>query len=163
MGCMIMCLTACNDEDDVLAIFNDTTWKMTRLNNEGNNDQFLLGIWQNGSTIDNDAYKASMENLKKEDCFLVRFINFSDTNDIISGTMEVTGIKAKFTTKVRIDASSRTITMDRANVSGSETDKLAARFISGMSKVNSYTGDTHSLTLYYQDGQATMLIGFTPQ
>ncbi len=42
-------LGACNNEDDVMEIFNNKTWKLVRIATEKGKEQFYQGLWSNES------------------------------------------------------------------------------------------------------------------
>ena len=89
---MLLGFSACNNEDDVMEIFNDKTWKLSRITTEKGKEHTI--------SISGKAY-------------------------------------------------------------GSESDKLAKVFISGLFNVFKYEGDVHNLTLYFKDGNTTKVMGFT--
>lgn len=51
IGCSLMLLaillgfSACNNEDDVMEIFNNKTWKLSRIATEKGKEQFYQGLW----------------------------------------------------------------------------------------------------------------------
>ena len=53
IGCSLMLLaillgfSACNNEDDVMEIFNNKTWKLSRIATEKGKEQFYQGLWKN--------------------------------------------------------------------------------------------------------------------
>ena len=44
---LLFSLSGCNNEDDVMTIFNGKTWKLSRLTTEGSNARFYSGLWNN--------------------------------------------------------------------------------------------------------------------
>ena len=44
---MLLGFSACNNEDDVMEIFNDKTWKLSRITTEKGKEQFYQGLWSN--------------------------------------------------------------------------------------------------------------------
>lgn len=150
---------ACSTEDDVMEIFNDKTWKLTRLTDEGSNRQFYSGLWASEKE-ETDSRKA----LKIEGNFTVSF-NLAEVNGQATGTAEARGIQASIgNAHVTIDAENRELTL-AGKVNGSETDKLAKAFINGLPRVFKYEGDSNSLTLYFKDevSKKTKVMGFTAQ
>ena len=49
MTSMLLGLGACNNEDDVMEIFNNKTWKLVRIATEKGKEQFYQGLWSNES------------------------------------------------------------------------------------------------------------------
>lgn len=102
-----------------------------------------------------------MQNLKQSGFYIINF-NVENKNGIITGDMNVTGVKATLTATVNIDPSTRKITLSKINRRGTEAeDKLAAEFIKGAQNISRYEGDVNNITLYYTDGNATKIMGFT--
>ena len=58
---MFLGFSACNNEDDVMEIFNNKTWKLARIATEKGKEQFYQGLWNNET-----EEKASRELLKVE-------------------------------------------------------------------------------------------------
>lgn len=157
MFTMLFTFSACNNEDDVLEIFNGKTWKLTRLTTEGSKRQFYEGLWGNEK-----EEEASRTALNTKGYFTLDF-NLSEVNGEIIGTAEAHGILAKINNaSVDINGKKQTLSI-AGKVSGSETDKLAKAFINGLPNVFKYEGDSNSLTLYFKDGNITKVIGFTAQ
>lgn len=157
MLAMLFTFSACNDEDDVLEIFNGKTWKLTRLTTEGSKRQFYEGLW--GSEKEEES---SREALKTKGYFTLNF-NLAEVNGETTGTAEAHGIRASINNAtVTINSKERTLGI-AGKVSGSETDKLAKAFINGLPNVFKYEGDSNSLTLYFKDGNTTKVMGFAAQ
>lgn len=149
-------LSSCNNEDDVEAIFNGKTWKLSRLTTKGSNAPFYPGIWKN-----EDEEKKSKNSLREEGNFTIVF-NSVDVNGEVTGTADATGVTARIeNAALRIDGKEHTITIN-GRISGSESDPLAKAFLQGLGKVSSYEGDSNSLTLYFEDDKITRVIGLTP-
>ena len=71
MTSMLLGLGACNNEDDVMEIFNNKTWKLSRIATEKGKEQFYQGLWNN---------EAGATKVKKK----------STVNSILSGQKETT-------------------------------------------------------------------------
>lgn len=159
--CLIMLLlltglSACNNEDDVMEIFNNKTWKLSRIATEKGKEQFYQGLWNNNKAEE----KASRELLKAEGNFTMNF-NCIDVNGEVTGTVNAHGVKSGIDdAALKIDGKENTISIS-GKVSGTESDKLAKVFINGILNVFKYEGDTRNLTLYFKDGNTTKVMGFT--
>lgn len=154
---MLFTFSACNDEDDVLEIFNGKTWKLTRLTTEGSKRQFYEGLW--GSEKEEET---SRDRLKLDGNFVLDF-NLANVNGETTGTAEAHGFQASINNaRVVVDGNKRTISIT-GKVSGSEKDQLGRAFINGLPNVFKYEGDSNSLTLYFKDGNTTKVMGFAAQ
>lgn len=152
---MLLGFSACNNEDDVMEIFNDKTWKLSRITTEKGKEQFYQGLWSNEA-----EEKASRELLKITENFTLNF-NCADVNGEVTGTVSAHAVKANISDAIlKIDGKEHTISIS-GKAYGSESDKLAKVFISGLFNVFKYEGDMHNLTLYFKDGNTTKVIGFT--
>ncbi|WP_308757187.1 DUF4847 family protein [uncultured Bacteroides sp.] len=158
--CLIMLLlltglSACNNEDDVMEIFNNKTWKLSRIATEKGKEQFYQGLWNSEA-----EEKASRELLKAEGNFTMNF-NCIDVNGEVTGTVNAHGVKSGIDdAALKIDGKENTISIS-GKVTGTESDKLAKVFINGILNVFKYEGDTRNLTLYFKDGNTTKVMGFT--
>lgn len=149
-------LSACNNEDDVMEIFNDKTWKLARLTTEGGKGQFYTGLWTNVTDEEN-----SRNALLQEGNFILTF-NLAGMNEG-EGTVEAHGIRANINNaSVIVNGEDHTMSIS-GRISGTETDPLAKVFLNGLLNVFKYEGDTRSMTLYFKDGNTTKVMGFTAQ
>lgn len=148
---------ACDSGDDLMEIFNGKTWKLSRITTEGGKGQFYEGLWDSKA-----EEERSREALKTTGNFTLNF-NLVEVNGETNGTAEAHGIRASINNAtITIDGKSRKLTIT-GNISGQETDKLGRVFINGLLKVTEYEGDSNSLTLYFEDGNTTKVMGFIPQ
>lgn len=148
-------LSSCDNEDDVEAIFNGKTWKLSRLTTKGSSAPFYSGIWKN-----EEEEKKSKDRLREEGNFTIVF-NSVDVNGEITGTADAKGVTARIdNAALKINGKERTISIF-GRISGSESDPLAKAFLSGLGKVSSYEGDSNSLTLYFEDENTTKVIGLS--
>lgn len=155
MLAVLLGFCACNNEDDVMEIFNNKTWKLSRIATEKGKEQFYQGLWNNET-----EEKASRELLKAEGNFTLDF-NCAEVNGEVTGTVNVRGVKSAIhDATLKIDGKEHTISIG-GKPAGTESDKLAKVFVSGVQNVFKYEGDTHNLTLYYKDGNTTKVMGFT--
>lgn len=150
-------LSGCNNEDDVIEIFTKNTWKLSRLTTKDSSVRFLSNLWNNEKD-----YNTSMDALAQENYFTINFSGTELNGEIMGTTLDGRGIKATFTGTWSVDGKTNELRI-ALKVSGSETDPLAKEFINGLQKVYKYEGDSNSLTLYFDDGQRTKVIGFTAQ
>ena len=140
MTSMLLGLGACNNEDDVMEIFNNKTWKLVRIATEKGKEQFYQGLWSNES---------------KEE------IDRAEVNGEVTGTVNVHAVNSSINDAVlKIDGKEHTISI-KGKVIGTESDKLAKVFINGIQNVFKYEGDIHNITLYFKDGNTTKVMGFT--
>ncbi len=161
IGCSLMLLaillgfSACNNEDDVMEIFNNKTWKLSRIATEKGKEQFYQGLWNNEA-----EEKASRELLKTDGNFTLNF-NCAEVNGEVTGTVSAHAVKSSIDdATLKIDGKEHTINIG-GKVIGTESDKLAKVFINGVLNVFKYEGDIHNLTLYFKDGNTTKVMGFT--
>ena len=129
---MLLGFSACNNEDDVMEIFNDKTWKLSRITTEKGKEQFYQGLWSNEA-----EEKASRELLKITENFTLNF-NCADVNGEVTGTVSAHAVKANISDAIlKIDGKEHTISIS-GKAYGSESDKLAKVFISGLFNVFKY-------------------------
>ena len=132
MTSMLLGLGACNNEDDVMEIFNNKTWKLVRIATEKGKEQF----------------------------YTLNF-NCAEVNGEVTGTVNVHAVNSSINDAVlKIDGKEHTISI-KGKVIGTESDKLAKVFINGIQNVFKYEGDIHNITLYFKDGNTTKVMGFT--
>ena len=155
---VVLTLTACNNEDDVMEIFTGKTWKLTRLTTEGSSIRFLAGLWDN-----ENSYNNSMERLNSAGNYILNFYGDTQSSELIEPTFNANGISARITNGTwKADGISKDLTLN-GNITGSESDPLAKEFMKGLLLVYKYEGDNRTLTLYYKDGQINKIMGFTAQ
>lgn len=150
-------VSGCNNEDDVIEIFTKNTWKLSRLTTKDSSARFLPNLWNNEKD-----YNTSMTALAQEGNFTLNFAGTELNGEIMGTTLDGKGIRATFTGTWSVDGKSHTLAI-ALKTNGSETDPLAKEFINGLQKVYKYEGDSNSLTLYFEDGNITKVIGFTAQ
>ncbi len=150
-------VSGCNNEDDVIEIFTKNTWKLSRLTTKDSSARFLSNLWNNEKD-----YNASMSALNQENNFTINFAGTELNGEIMGTALDGRGIKATFTGTWSVDGKNKKMAIS-LKVNGSETDPLAKEFINGLQKVYKYEGDSNSLTLYFDDGKRTKVIGFTAQ
>lgn len=155
---VVLTLTACNNEDDVMEIFTGKTWKLTRLTTEGSSIRFLAGLWDN-----ENSYNNSMERLNSAGNYILNFYGDTQSSELIEPTFNANGISARITNGTwKADGISQDLTLN-GKITGSESDPLAKEFMKGLLLVYKYEGDNRTLTLYYKDGQINKIMGFTAQ
>lgn len=150
-------LSGCNTEDDVVEVFTGKTWKLSRLTNKGSNRQFYAGLWQ-----DENAEKKSREYLSATGNFTLVFEGTELNGELMGTNISGHGINSNVSGTWTADGKTQSLSFS-VKVSGSESDALGKAFINGLQNVYKYEGDASSLTLYFQDGQTTRVMGFTPQ
>ena len=163
MGCCLLAclllaaLQACDNEDDVVEIFTEKTWKLVRVTNEDGKEQFYKGLWNSEKEEEN-----SREALKLDGNFTLTF-NLAEVEGETIGTCKAHGIKASIDdASVRVDGKDHTLGIS-GRIVGSETDKLARVFLNGLLNVYKYEGDSQSMTLYFKDGNTVRVMGFRAQ
>ena len=138
-----------------MEIFNNKTWKLSRIATEKGKEQFYQGLWNNEA-----EEKASRELLKTDGNFTLNF-NCAEVNGEVTGTVSAHAVKSSIDdATLKIDGKEHTINIG-GKVIGTESDKLAKVFINGVLNVFKYEGDIHNLTLYFKDGNTTKVMGFT--
>lgn len=152
---LLLGFSACNNEDDVMEIFNNKTWKLSRITTEGSKEPFYQGLWSNEA-----EEKASRDLLGTEGNFTLNF-NCAEVNGETTGTADAHAVRSSISNAtLRIDGKKKTISIG-GRVVGTESDKLAKAFNNGLLNVFKYDGDIHQLTLYFKDGNTTKIMGFT--
>ncbi|MBQ8672974.1 MAG: DUF4847 family protein [Bacteroides sp.] len=154
---LIPLFTACNDEDDVEEIFMNKVWKMSRLTAEGNTGQFPAGFWS-----DQASYNNSMTAFSREDTYTIEF-KAGSGGSTSGGTFTAQAVKATLTGDWTVDGKNGLLTLNVKKQSTTESDILAKKFIEGLKKISRYEGSSKQITLFFEEGQATWLIGFTPK
>lgn len=147
----------CNNEDDIIEIFTGKTWKLSRLTIKDSSERFHADIWDSDA-----AYKSSLNALEQKGTFTLTFEGSEVGGEITGTNLSGKGIKATISGTWSVDGKKKTLRFSIKAVP-SETDPLAKAFLAGLEKVESYDGDVHSLTLFYNDGQTTKVMGFIPQ
>ena len=154
---MFLGFSACNNEDDVMEIFNNKTWKLARIATEKGKEQFYQGLWNNESKEEIDR---ELNALAAKGNYTLNF-NCADVNGEISGTVNAHAVKSNISdATLRIDGKEHSIKIS-GKVIGTESYKLAKVFNNGVLNVFKYEGDIHNLTLYFKDGNTTKVMGFT--
>ena len=157
MLALLLGLGACNNEDDVMEIFNNKTWKLSRIATEGGKEQFYHDLWiiMNQTEIDRE-----LNSFRAEGNYTLNF-NCAEVNGEVSGTADAHAVRSSISNAtLRIDGKEHTISIS-GKVVGTESDKLAKAFNNGLLNVFKYEGDVHNLTLYFRDGNTTKVMGFT--
>ena len=148
---------SCTTEDDVVEIFTGKTWKLTRLTNKNSSARFLSTLWS-----DEQTYNKSITLLDQEGNYTLVFEGLELNGEVIDATFSAKAINSRLSGSWDVDGGSKALSLS-GKVTGSDSDPLAKAFINGLQKVFKYEGDTNSLTLYYQDGQVTRVMGFIAQ
>ena len=147
MTSMLLGLGACNNEDDVMEIFNNKTWKLVRIATEKGKEQFYQGLWSNESKEEIDR---ELNTFGAEGNYTLNF-NCAEVNGEVTGTVNVHAVNSSINDAVlKIDGKEHTIII-KGKVIGTESDKLAKVFINGIQNVFKYEGDIHNITLYFKD------------
>lgn len=152
-------VSGCNNEDDVIEIFTKNTWKLSRLTTKDSSEQFLPNLWNNEKDFNASMYDLTQGNQGNN--FTINFTGTELNGEIMGTNVDGRGIKSTFTGTWTVKKKKELRIYLKVN--GSETDPLAREFISGLQTVYEYDGDSNSLTLYFDDGQRTKVIGFTAQ
>lgn len=164
IGCLLVfclalpLLSSCNNTDDLTEIFTGKTWKMSRLTNKGSESPFYPGIWDSQEAMDR-----SLNQLKQEGNFTLRFEGNELDGEMIGATLSGRGINTSFTGTWNADGKNQSLTLSLKTNGATEGDPLAKAFINGLRNVYKYEGDANSLTLFYKDKDsgATRVIGFS--
>lgn len=151
-------LSGCNNEDDVIEILTGKTWKLSRLTNKDSNAQFYPSLWNN----DNKAMEESLKKLyDREETFTLTFEGTELDGELMGTHITGQGINSSVSGTWKADSKSQSLSFN-VKISGSENDALAKAFVNGLQNVYKYEGDVNSLTLYFNDGQTTRIMGFKP-
>lgn len=157
IGCCLMMLvtllgfSACNNEDDVMEIFNNKTWKLTRLTTEGSSKPLYPELLN----------EENLKVLENKENFTMNF-NIAEIDGEAMGTVKIHGIQSNIEdASTKIDGKAKTLSIN-GKMSGSETNGLAKFFMNNIQGSFKYDGSSLSLTLYFKDGQTTKVMGFVP-
>ena len=153
---MLPMLGSCNDEDDVAEIFVGKTWKVSRIVPEGSTQQFPEGLWS--SEAEKNNIMTAFNNTAN---YTLKFTNGTGTET--GGEFEARGVKATIKGTWNADGETNALTLNVKSTGATESDALAELFVNGVKKTEKYKGDANNLTLYFKEGQNTMIIGLTPQ
>ena len=86
MTSMLLGLGACNNEDDVMEIFNNKTWKLVRIATEKGKEQFYQGLWSNESKEEIDR---ELNTFGAKGNYTLNF-NCAEVNGEVTGTVNGT-------------------------------------------------------------------------
>lgn len=147
-----------NNEDDVIEIFVGKTWKLTRLTTKGSSARFLPGLWNDEAT-----YNQSMERLDAASNYVLNFEGIELNGELTNASVNGRAINRTLDGTWQVDGVKKTLTISVKGAGAAETDPLAKEFINGLGKVSRYDGDSQSLTLFYEEGSVTKVMGFKAQ
>ena len=91
MTSMLLGLGACNNEDDVMEIFNNKTWKLVRIATEKGKEQFYQGLWSNESKEEIDR---ELNTFRAEGNYTLNF-NCAEVNGEVTGTVNVHAVNSR--------------------------------------------------------------------
>ena len=86
---MLLGLGACNNEDDVMEIFNNKTWKLVRIATEKGKEQFYQGLWSNESKEEIDH---ELNTFRAERNFTLNF-NCAESKEKLSVQKAISWLK----------------------------------------------------------------------
>lgn len=137
-------LCGCNDSDDVMKIFTGKTWKLTYITKK--NDHKPFDFWENPET----TRKAQQYIESTAGAFTVTFQGISKENSVkgtLAGQLKLKNLSGNWY------ADGESQAFSTSQLSGSEKDEygIANKFMDGLSKAKSYSGNTDNLYLYYKD------------
>ena len=98
MTSMLLGLGACNNEDDVMEIFNNKTWKLVRIATEKGKEQFYQGLWSNESKEEIDR---ELNTFGAEGNYTLNF-NCAEVNGDFNGTVNVHSVNSSINDAVLI-------------------------------------------------------------
>ena len=108
MTSMLLGLGACNNEDDVMEIFNNKTWKLVRIATEKGKEQFYQGLWSNESKEEIDR---ELNTFGAEGNYTLNF-NCAEVNGEVTGTVNVHAVNSSINDAVlKIDGKEHTISI----------------------------------------------------
>lgn len=148
-------LGACNNEDDVIGIFTNKTWKLSFIALEGSYEQY--DFWQG----DVKARENSMKALAVEGNFILNFKG-SDINGKTGGSFNGKGITSSPGGTWSADGKSQELTI-KVEGNPNENDVLGKAFITALKNAFRYEGDNNNLFIYYKEGQTVKRMGLKPR
>lgn len=139
---LIPLFSACNDTDDVAAIFTGKTWKLNYITVDGGHEMF--DFWGNEA----GKREKSFEELNKNGTYNIRFEGTVE-GDVIKGNINGTVITTSTLTGTwSANGNSNDF---HASVTGNDDgDILAKNFLEGLNAATSYEGDSNNLYLLYK-------------
>lgn len=139
---LIPLFSACNDTDDVAAIFTGKTWKLNYITVDGGHEMF--DFWGNEA----GKREQSFEELNKNGTYNIIFEGTVE-GDIIKGNVNGTVITTSTLTGTWT-ANGKDNSF-QASVKGNDGgDILAKNFLEGLNAATSYEGDSNNLYLLYK-------------
>ncbi|MDR0988727.1 MAG: DUF4847 domain-containing protein [Prevotellaceae bacterium] len=150
----LLLLLGCNNEDDVVGIFTEKTWKLTFIALEGHTDRF--DFWEGNA----QAEKNSMKLLEATGNFNLSFQG-ATSGKSISGAYNGKGVLGNLTGTWSADGHAHSFSM-AVRASTPENDIFAKAFVGGLATAFRYEGDYNNLYIYYRNGQQVMFMGFKP-
>lgn len=150
--------SSCESEDDVIDIFTGKVWKMSYIFPEGH-----VSTPENFWNGDQEAYEASSELGKDQANFNLVFQGGTLKTGQMGGTFQGRGANATVEGYWEADGNTHALQFSNVHWNGTETDVLAKAFMTGVSSVYKYSGDSGNLYLHYKDGQLLRVIALIPK
>lgn len=151
----ILSLSSCNNEDDVIEIFTGKTWKLTYISEDGVHD------WWDFWGGDNKAKGEFIQLLQNNKKYCTLTFNGADVNGVTGGSFGGQAISATISGQWSADGKSNKLTIS-SKTSGTESGAVGRAFIGGIENAKRYGGDNSHLYIYYEEGQRTFVLNFTP-
>ena len=143
---LLLSMSACNNEDDVLAIFTGKTWRVTY------NPQMMEQTIFNGNT---ETITNTLNILNKGSNFTISF-DGSEIDGAVGGTFTATGTNVTFTGEWSADGKSREMTLAIRTPQNYATIRdnnvLGNELLDCLRNITHYEGDSNNLYLYYEGG-----------
>lgn len=153
----ILSLSSCNNEDDVIEIFTGKTWKLSYISEDGKN--IMWNFWGNNDI----AYQSSMTALQNPSNFTLDF-NGTNLNGITGGSFNGKASSAVISGQWSADGGSNKLTISNVTPrTNTDADAyIGNAFLTGIRNAKRYGGDNSHLYIYYEEGQRTLVLNFTP-
>lgn len=147
-------LSGCNDDDDVLGIFTDHTWRLTNIFEKGKPENPYTGFWNESE------YEAYVKALNKSDNFTINFEGI-EKSGVASGAFSGYATNSDVSGEWHAEASSNKMGIDVKR--SSNKDAAGREFIEGLKNAHSYDGDYHNLRIHYKkNGREFYLLFHNP-
>lgn len=139
-------LSACDQEDDVIEIFEGKTWKLTNVFFAKGGNNVCWDYWK-----DEEAYNASEELRQKKGNFVINFTG-AEINGNVTGEYHGNAVSTTISGKWEANGKNNTFKAQSDQQPGNNMNILERVYINGLINAYKYEGDTNgNLRIFFKD------------